>query len=524
MLKDLLPETKFYFLEPSQLFINHSNKRIEARLAEGESIVISQFILELHQDEILSMPFELISKIVDSCQLMNDLRTVFLVHDKCLLSILSQETSLLNEYLPASQLAVLKRHVILTRSTSELGADNQARSEIDEFKNDWLIKPRGRGKGEGIVFGKNVSYLKWKALLKNVCQTSEFIIQKYVKQHKFEFVSTRNGTSNNNWCSKSTNNMIGTILCWNDEFLGPGIYRASNKDLIALSRGGFIMYPFQEGEKNNETRFPPLNLSNESVFKIKSVSDFCAERRQSVANQLNGSGLVLLDLDFVDKESKFLLKLVQDLDMTPLAHSGKGNDFVWHIRPLFDKVSPERARSHTSEVFDMHTDSSYEKVPSRYFAMQAFRPDRFRGGKSLFIKLDDVLSNLTENDIDLLAHTKVRIKRPYEFFNGPEHECIEATILSPRCDSRGKRLVRYRNDILVNRELESAEFKNAVARFERLISIKTSELIKSIYLEKNQIILVDNSTWLHGRSMILDHERHLVRVRFQTRNKLLLPW
>ncbi|CAF4509201.1 unnamed protein product, partial [Rotaria magnacalcarata] len=53
-------------------------------------------ILELHQDEILALPEDIIHSLIHSSQIryMNDLRTIFLVHDKRMFSLLSNQAFL----------------------------------------------------------------------------------------------------------------------------------------------------------------------------------------------------------------------------------------------------------------------------------------------------------------------------------------------------------------------------------------------------------------------------------------------
>ncbi len=62
-----------------------------------------------------------------------------------------------------------------------------------------------------------------------------------------------------------------------------------------------------------------------------------------------------------------------------------------------------------------------------------------------------------------------------------------------------------------------------LAKFESLLNTNESNLIKYYFLKKNSIILLDNARFLHGRTKINDLNRHLVRMRFQSKYDELLP-
>jgi len=38
-------------------------------------------------------------------------------------------------------------------------------------------------------------------------------------------------------------NVVGTMLCFDDIFFGPGIYRASPGDIVNVAGGGTVLFP-----------------------------------------------------------------------------------------------------------------------------------------------------------------------------------------------------------------------------------------------------------------------------------------
>lgn len=252
-------------------------------------ITLDQFIIELHQDEILNLKMDIIKHLIESCKILNDLRTIFLVHDKRILSILSKD-EILSDYLSKRHHDTIKKHRIKTILSEDLRIDLNLRNTVVNNKQDWVIKPCMSGKGKGILFGKNMSQDKWCELIEELFYSDQFILQEYVKQQKFNFVYDK----------ETDECLVGTLLCLNDKFLGPGLYRASNKDLVAFSQGGFMLFPLQASKKSlfYQDHLPPV-FNNHKPFLIPKKSIFelnkysfkdCDKYKYSLIN----SGLVLI--------------------------------------------------------------------------------------------------------------------------------------------------------------------------------------------------------------------------------------
>jgi alpha-ketoglutarate-dependent taurine dioxygenase len=508
MLSEYLFETPIHLIVPEQLYFDESIKKIMVSDKQNNKISVNQFILELHQEEILSIPFRTMSKMIETCRILNDLRTIFIGHDKRLLTLLCQE-SFTKRYLSIEHSNILKNRLMFTILTTALN-DSKLRENLLGNKDNWLIKPSLFGKGKGIIFGKNLNQNEWKNILIKLSNTNEFVVQEYSKQEKFVL---------NHKNLLSYYNLVGTLLCFNDKFLGPGIYRASNQDLIALTQGGFIIFPLQKAKAHYRT----LQIKPEFIF------DFCnrkimVDEADAIKETLIQNGIVLINIKFNDQKSEFLLDLIEKMDMFPYSHSKKGDDFVWDIRP-FTSNNSNNPRSYTSEEFSMHTDASFEKIPPRYFGLQVLKQDIYGGGKSLFIRLEEVLSLLDQKEINLLATTKIKMKIPQEFIKNEKEKFTYGTIISQISDKLCHRLVRFRKDVLLDIKNQSEEFCNTLNKFESLIDLNSANnLIRCLELRKNQIILVDNSRFLHARTKILDNKRHLKRIRFQTKDKSYLPW
>lgn len=127
--------------ENNQLFDQNTNHSIE------------QCILELHQDEILQLPDEILELFIKNKQLnyINDLRTIFILHDKRLFSLLSNSQFLdvlLNNTQHQIPELIPKTYIINK-------IPNYLKDYVIHNKEYWCIKPNLAGKGENITIGMN---------------------------------------------------------------------------------------------------------------------------------------------------------------------------------------------------------------------------------------------------------------------------------------------------------------------------------------------------------------------------------
>ena len=158
----------------------------------------------------------------------------------------------------------------------------------------------------------------------------------------------------------------------------------------------------------------------------------------------------------------------------------------------------------------------------RFVGLQVINSDRFNGGQSLAIDVNDIVNRLTSDELKILRYGEFEISIPEEF-KKPGANSIKGGIFSKNSDCFNNILCRLRQELILNREIMACEQKRVLDKFERLIDLEKSEIIKFYSLNDNDIILMDNTRWLHGRTEINDVHRHLVRIRFQTHYEELLP-
>lgn len=231
-----------------KLFVNRQYTDVPCTSAQkDEYLEIDQLILELHQDELLSLPLPILKQIAKRT-VFNDLRTIFLVHDKRMLGIIRQELPGLEErkILTNSQATLLSENIAetLIPSCSEYTTLYNVFERFPETRHDWLFKPAGRGKGEGIVFGANVDEKEWRRLLYPVNRQAH-ILQRRTKQRKYNLMMPKledeEGTRKVQWP------LVGSFFIINGNFEGIMGWRASADDVCALSRDGKWMGGLVDG-------------------------------------------------------------------------------------------------------------------------------------------------------------------------------------------------------------------------------------------------------------------------------------
>lgn len=198
----------------------------------------------------------------------------------------------------------------------------------------------------------------------------------------------------------------------------------------------------------------------------------------------------------------FFIGLIEKLGGQCLKHNTDTNSIVWHVQPNTQSPNGKHnklARSETFEEFAFHTDCSYEENPPEYIAMLVLETDKLGGGQTEIIRLSDVLEHLPAETIEKLLSEKVQINVPEEFRKQSHIDHISETILLD------PNRIRYREDILSGKSLEHVD--------QLRLAINQAPRYKP-NLEKYTMILLNNQTYLHGRTKVLDQRRHLLRIRF----------
>lgn len=195
---------------------------------------VHQIGLELHQRELLALQPEMLRQISLRC--FNDMRTILLVHDKRMLGIVKQELGSLVErqVLTRAQAHALDRGIADTilPGSVELCQFLEHCRRSPGLRTEYLLKPVRSGKGDGIIFGEEVSPTVWLSKLELLkCPGTTLIVQRKVEHILYDMMLKSAGTT-------AKLPLIGTYHSVHGQYLGLGGWRSSADRVCAVSHGG----------------------------------------------------------------------------------------------------------------------------------------------------------------------------------------------------------------------------------------------------------------------------------------------
>ncbi len=194
-------------------------------------------VLELHQHELLGeVPAGLQARLATHSGLLNDLRTIFIAHDKRLLALLSTDR-VLEDYLEANDMARLRRHIIPTWVKGQ--APEKVQQALVQPKG-WLAKPPRSGKGKGIVVSSQMSPAQWRHTLHRL--PDDWVLQPYIEQKRFPIQVVREDD-----LVTAPMLVVGLLPTLDDQAFGPGLFRAAEDEIVNVARGGIILAPALPG-------------------------------------------------------------------------------------------------------------------------------------------------------------------------------------------------------------------------------------------------------------------------------------
>ena len=185
---------------------------------------IDHFILEIDQNCLCNeMDREILLHILKYRTHMNDIRTILLVHDKRLLAVLT-DGSIMRDYVCGRDVELLQKYIIKTYVLGECpGVVSEALLRLPshntggsggsvEDRSGWLLKPRGGGKGVGILFGKDcclspgsgtdttdIDRKAWDDVVgDNPSGSGSYVIQPHVSQSHFHVLAATKTNTNTN--------------------------------------------------------------------------------------------------------------------------------------------------------------------------------------------------------------------------------------------------------------------------------------------------------------------------------------
>jgi hypothetical protein len=168
---------------------------------------------ELSHEELCALPDETLEALIDSNHL-NDLRTVFLVHDKRFFALFQQEEFARNALSPGERGEF--SHFLPRTCTLHLNPEIWPEARANKDK--WILKPANNGMSIDVFAGPVTPQAEWQALFDSG-RADNMVLQEYIPQRKFR--GTVAGVPHEDFAA-------GTLLYFEEEFYGTGFLRASS--------------------------------------------------------------------------------------------------------------------------------------------------------------------------------------------------------------------------------------------------------------------------------------------------------
>lgn len=183
-----------------------------------------QFILEMDREELKNISPEILNLLIHS-KCINDVRSLILVHDKNILSVLYND-AIVKDYCTEKEHAFLKQFLIPSYT---LNSEN-IRATIINSKQNWILKKSSGGRGLDMYIKDDCDAEVWENIVTH--EWKNYMVQNYIEQTIFSYKKDNH---------IQNLNLVGMLLCYNKEFCGLGVFRGSTKRIINVHSGGYIL-------------------------------------------------------------------------------------------------------------------------------------------------------------------------------------------------------------------------------------------------------------------------------------------
>jgi alpha-ketoglutarate-dependent taurine dioxygenase len=174
--------------------------------------------------------------------------------------------------------------------------------------------------------------------------------------------------------------------------------------------------------------------------------------------------------------------------------------------------------SEHSDRADLHTDTQYYAHPEEYALLYTIRAARCGGGKTLLCDGRKIKEHLSQTVVgrealNILSTYPFPFRVPTTFTRAGTVDTIETT-LAPIFAHQP--LIRFRRDTIeqgfqVRPDLDVPEARQALKVFFHVLENKVN--VVTHYMPDDSLMICDNHTVLHGRTIYLDTKRHFLRIR-----------
>ncbi|KAF4964608.1 hypothetical protein FSARC_7514 [Fusarium sarcochroum] len=211
---------------------------------------LTQWFAEMLQDEWEELDTAVARQL--SLTPLNDLRTVFIVHDKRLLGIIPEElpNMVARGVLTAEEAEIVASGIIETINPGSTAVQKLLRESIADpnVRKDYIYKPCRDGMGKGIDLGRNLSQEDWLERLEKLANPDVLrphqdaaVIQRLVDHYWYDLV--RHEVPSDNGAEPNKFHLIGSMFMFQSRRFLPGTWRMGLETHlgIASDKPGLVM-------------------------------------------------------------------------------------------------------------------------------------------------------------------------------------------------------------------------------------------------------------------------------------------
>jgi alpha-ketoglutarate-dependent taurine dioxygenase len=250
-----------------------------------------------------------------------------------------------------------------------------------------------------------------------------------------------------------------------------------------------------------------INKILQFMPNIRNCLPRLARNIQNLNSCNNNTGLLLVK-NLPPSNSKSLVLLIAEILGSTAKIEGEG-DYIMDIKEKSNSFE-KRPSYENTKAFYLHTDLSYIFNPPLFIGMHCQANNIEDGGYSIFCDLNVILQSLS-------SMTLGELQKPQFLFEAPSHYNGNSIVKFPiltRSDNSDSWSIRFRKD---NLKSETASGSEAIVELIEAMNKNSFEIMP----EKNSIVLLNNKSFLHGRTAYFGgnkiNPRHLNRVYVNSR-------
>ena len=228
--------TKFYEYYGHEVTI-YEAAEVEAHIDQWshDAVVFSA----LNQHDLLSFKMETLQAMIDA-RMLNDFRTIFLMHDKRFLSLIFVD-AFTQQCLTEEETVFLRQHTIPTylqphpltpspKGEGEAFGSEEIWEDALAHKDKYILKPYDLGKSVGLYAGVMTDEETWKSVHSSQSIVHSYILQPFIRQRTYpcEWERLRVGEPCSGMGKHYDEYVCGMMLCIDDRYFDSGMFRTSS--------------------------------------------------------------------------------------------------------------------------------------------------------------------------------------------------------------------------------------------------------------------------------------------------------